>query len=273
VIGRMTFEEYLAIDAINVSTLKEMRRSPQHYAHRLATPREDTARLALGRATHTAVLEPDRFLLDYALFPGERRAGKVWEEFQAANAGKTILKRDEYETCLAMRDAVRAHPVASALLRDGRAEESVTWEDEATGLQCKARIDWHGYAMLDLKTTADVDAGRFAMTAARLGYHLQLAFYSRGLRANGIDLPVKIVAVEATAPHDVAVFGVEEETLVAGSDACDDLLRSVSQCRTLKFWPGRYSTEQVFRLPTWAVTTGEDATGIALAVAGQGWEE
>src|SRR5574341_903199 len=72
----MTREEYDRIDAVNWTTLKAMRASPKHYRYAAEHATEDTAAMRDGRAVHTAVLEPDRFPLDYAIWAGERRAGK-----------------------------------------------------------------------------------------------------------------------------------------------------------------------------------------------------
>jgi hypothetical protein len=236
----MNFAEYAALPRVNWSTLKAAKRSPKHYQHRLAHPIDDTPRLGFGRAVHTAVLEPDRLALDYVVFFGERRAGKEWAAFCEQHPDQTILKRDEYESCLAVRDAVRAHPVAAALLRSGEAEQTILWTDTETGIECKARIDWLGAAgLVDLKTTADVDARLFGATAARL-------------RANGIDVPAKIIAVETEAPCDVAVFGIDDDVLYAGEVEVTTLLRRVAECRERDEWPGRYVGEEPLRLPAWA---------------------
>jgi hypothetical protein len=266
----MTFAEYLKIDAVNASSLKEMRRSPLHYAHRKANPREDTARLAMGRATHTAVFEPDRFALDFAVFMGERRAGKEWAAFCETHPNQTILKEPEYATCLAMRDAVRSHPVAGpALAPPGEAEKVLVWTDAETGLRCKARLDWWRPGLLaDLKTTADIDRDRFAATSYRLGYHMQLAFYRAGLIANGLDAPnPRIIAVEAAAPHDVAVFPLEDDALYAGEIEVADLLARVAAGKFSGKWPGRYPEETPLPLPAWALRGDEGAlNGLDLVV-------
>jgi hypothetical protein len=257
----MTFEEYLAIPRVNFSTLKEMRKSPKHYLFALSNPREDTVRLALGRAAHTSVLEPDRFAVDYAVFRGNRRAGKDWDAFCAANKDRTILRLSEYATALSMRDAVRAHPVAGKILRAGFPEQTITWTDPETGVECKCRIDWlspGAGCFADLKTTADGDAERFGALSARYGYHLQAAFYRRGLLANGLDLPAKIIAVEAAEPHDVAVFGVDEDALYAGDEEVGELLRRVAECRESGRWPGRYEVEERLALPSWAFPDEDD---------------
>lgn len=257
----MTIADYSKLPGINWSTLKEMRRSPLHYQYRLANPLEDSARLAMGRAIHTAILEPDMFPLQYAVWTGDRRAGKEWESFKAANAGRTIIKADEYQTCLAMRDAVRRHTAAALAIQGIETEKPITWTDEATGLPCKGRLDGLGkYAILDLKSTADLDPVRFGATAARLGHHCQLAFYRRGMRATtGLDYPVQIIAVESSAPHDVAVFTLDESVLYAGDEEITELLAKVKKCQDANEWPGRYPAETTLQLPNWAF--GSDAAG------------
>jgi exodeoxyribonuclease VIII len=266
------YAAYSKIDAVNWTTLKELRRSPLHYRHRLTTPREDNARLALGRAAHTAVFEPDRFLLDYALFEGERRAGKAWEAFAEQHANRTILKRAEYEQCLAIRNAVREHRVAATYLERGAGEKAIRWTDRATGIECKARLDWHSRsrpAIVDLKSTGDIS--KFADISARMLYHCQGAFYQGGLEAvEGERFPVVFIAVEKDAPHDVGVFVLDEDALYAGSEEVRYLLERVTTCRQTGRWPGRYDEEQSLRLPTWMFGDEEgDSTGLDLVVNGQ----
>lgn len=230
----MTFAEYQALDAVNCSTLKEMRKSPKHYRHRLDNGREDTRSMALGRATHTAVFEPRRFPMEYVIFEGKVRRGKDWDEHCAATHGKTTLSPDQYQTALDICDAVRAHPIAGpALTPPGEAEKVLAWTDERTGLACKGRLDWYRTGLLcDLKTTADLDADRFSATAYRLGYHMQAAFYRQGLAANGLDVPpFTIIAVESSAPHDVAVFELDDDALWAGELLVAECLDKVAAGR------------------------------------------
>lgn len=255
-----THDAYAALPGVNWSTLKEMTRSALHYHSRLDTPREDTPGMAMGRAIHTAVLEPDRFPLEYVVFDGPRRAGNEWQAFAAANAGRTILKRDEYQTCLNVRDAVRAHKPAARLLRRGKAEMTLRWTDPITRIRCKARLDHvHAGAITDLKSTQDVDARTFGRLAERMGYHLQLAFYRMGMDALGMRPgPVRIIAVEATAPHDVAVYTLAEDDLLASMDVVQGLLQRVKECRRKRRWPGRYVGEQPLDLPPWTFPSEEE---------------
>lgn len=270
-IGAMTREEYDALPAINWSTLREMRRSPKHYMYHLNSPRPDTSRLALGRAAHTAVFETQRFLLDYVLWEDGDRRGKKWEAFREAHASKTILKRDEYLSCIDMAASVREHEVASGYLAKGRAELSITWTDPETGLLCKGRVDFLSGSRpscLDLKTTNDLV--RFGATSAKFGYHSQGAFYARGLAANGVTVPFRFIAVETAPPHDVAVFRLEGDALAAGDAECSELLSRVALCRMHNEWNGAYQHETELQLPAWYYADGEDdVNGLDLEINGQ----
>jgi hypothetical protein len=247
--------DHQAIEAINYSTLKEMRVSPLHYRHSVDNPREDTARFGIGRAVHTAILQPDRLSIDYAVFDGARRAGKAWDAFEAEHDGKTILKRDEWALVQAITKRVGADPIAREWLSLDKAliERPITWTDAATGLQCKGRPDVVHSAIVDVKSTSTIDERAFRAQAARLGYFGQLAFYRRGYRTlTKLSLPCAIVAVELEAPHDVGVFVVDEDSLRVADEEISRLLAKVSECRKTGKWPGRYQAVQTLTLPDWA---------------------
>lgn len=256
------FEDYRAIEAVNFSTLKAIHKSPAHYRHALMAPRQDTTRLLLGRAVHTAVLEPDRFPLDYVVFDGSRRAGKAWDEFCEINDGKGVLKAEEYRLCLAIRDSVRSHPRASRLLVDGEAETTHTWRDEVTGIDCKCRMDWLAPGHLaDLKTAASTDPWEFAASSARYLYHCQHAFYEMAVPE--CDLEHYTIAVEMEPPHDVAVFHLPEWVMDEGRLLVREWLDRLAWCRERDQWPGRCEHEQDLDLPKWAIQS-EDSLGITI---------
>jgi len=231
----MPFAEYSAIEAERWSTLREMGRSPAHYRYRLDHPREDSTRLGFGRGAHAALFEPDRFALDFAVFKGPKRAGKAWQAFKAVHAAETILKASEYECCIGIRDAVRAHETAAGLLRGGLAEHVIVWADPETGLLCKARPDYLAHALLELKTTDDL--ARFSWFVEQFGYHCQVAFYLMALRSIGIRVPARIIAVECKPPHKVALVALAAARLEAGELECRRLLRQVAACRAARSWP------------------------------------
>lgn len=259
----MTFEQYAAIEAVNWSTLKELQKSPLAYKHRLTTQLADRDAFRLGRATHTAVLEPHKFEHEYVLWTGGRRAGKAWDEFEetAARSGKTVLTAAQHEQALAIRDAVRGHHIAGRYLEHGVAEFVIQWDHEQTGIPLKGRVDWiHGSGamktLVDLKTSRSAtDLRMFSASAWRLGYYHQLAFYRAIMRGwSGEDLPCIIIAVEPTAPHDVAVYRLSEDALWAAGQDVDELLNKLAACRALDQWPGACEAEIELDAPAWTMT-------------------
>lgn len=261
--------EYFAIKAVSWSLLKEMQKSAAHFHHRQTHPLEDTPAMRLGRATHTAVLEPDKLIREWTVYDGARR-GNAWLEFAAVNASKSILTPDEWDRVIGIRDAVRGDRTARRLLRRARTEVTVTWTDPETRIRCKARpdlISWGG--LTDLKTTRDVDPRKFGRLATDMGYVHQLAFYSAGLAA--IGKPVShhhILAVESEAPHDVVVYDVGEDELWAAGVDVRDLLAQVKECRRKRRWPGRFETSQPLDVPPWFFAAAENDETMIL----EGWK-
>lgn len=260
---KITLDDYFAIDACNWSTVKEMGKSELHYQHRLANPLEDSVSLAKGRAIHTAVLEPKRFVLDYVIFEGKIRRGKEWDAFKEQHANKTILKVEEYDKSWAAAEAVLKHPVARELLEKTEREKPITWRDSATGLVCKCRVDAIGASLIDLKSTTDVDARKFGNLAARLMYHGQMAMYRDGTGHKG---EVFIIAVEVEPPYDVAVFEVTDDALYAGQELYTSFLKRVKAGRDSGLWPGRYPNRTELVLPRYAYEDEEQEDGTAVVV-------
>lgn len=261
----MDFDAYSRIPAVNWSTLKEIERSPLHYQYRLSNPKPDTKEMALGRAVHAAVFEAFRLATDFVVFDGPVRRGKRWDEFQAENDGKTILSPADWVRAEAIRDAVQAHGALSEYLQSGVGEYSIRWTDAATGIDCKARLDWNSRsrpANLDIKTTTDISEAGFARQIARMRYHCQAAYYTDGWEeAQGERLPWVFVAIEAHPPHDIALYQLDEDSLYNGTETYRDLLQKLAICRETDKWPGQVPEQRLIRLPPWCWQAEEDDTG------------
>lgn len=268
----MRDEDYRAIEAVNWSTLKEIRRSPAHYKHALAAPREDTPDMRFGRAVHAAILEPQRYPLDFLVWPGTRR-GKAWEEFEASNAGREILTIDEAERVEAIAASVRAHPAAAVILDGASTEYVVRWTDPETGIACKSRLDVcrpSDGAISDLKTCQDASEESFSRSIVSYGYHAQIAFYALGLSAlYGEPIHphrLTLIAIEKRAPYAVAVYQLDAAALAAGMAIARSALRLLAECRAADRWPG-YGDEPIpVALPSWALgdlSEAVDMTGAA----------
>lgn len=256
--------EYAQIDAVNWSTLKHLAKSPLHYKHRTEAEQDDAKHMRLGRAVHTLILEPERFTERHPIFGGGARRGKAWDEFAANHAGADILIGTEAAQAQAMADAVRHHPLAQKHLRDGLAEQVLTWTDPETGVKCKGRCDSVNGHLVEFKSCngRDFEPYKFESHAARLRYHGQLAFYADGLAAMGYEVehdPTMIV-VESDPPHDVAVYIVKDEVLDLGRKLYRKLLARFVECSESDHWPGVCADEELYLgVPAWATWEAEDA--------------
>jgi exodeoxyribonuclease VIII len=263
----MNFSQYSNLEAVNWSTLKHMAKSPLHYRYAMENPSEDTVGRLKGRGTHTAVLEIERFMLDYACYKGEPgkkviRRGKHWDAFKEMHDEENILKIDEYEHCIRAAKAVRAHSAAAAALAHSQKEVTIQWTDEETGIACKARLDiLDDSGIFDLKGIRCAELGALSQEVAKQRYHCQLAFYQEGCKRDPNirkTIPAHIIGVENAAPHDVVVAEIAEDDLYAGWETVRGLLDQVAVCRKSGQWPGRYAQKQTLRLPQWIWESEEE---------------
>ena len=267
-------EEYFSWEAVSNSRLNLLKRSPMHFRHGFT---EATDAMRLGTLVHTGVLEPlaiaQRFVFmpNYANHPdnvtgtGARSFSaattfvkKMEEQFRQLHFDKQIVDKDQFDQMVGMANSLAACPPAKELLRDGKAEISLVWEDPC-GLLCKCRIDWlKPGIMADLKTCKD--AGSFERSIADYGYHRQMAFYQRGLAANGLDEHQPwIVAVEKTAPFGVRCAPMAEEALAVGRKEIDELLSLLIDCQRSNSWPG-YESPEEWTLPRWYASNEGDGS-------------
>lgn len=264
------FAAYRRLPGLHATALKHLLRSPLQYRWAMDHPDDtDTPAKALGRATHTAILEPHKLLTSYALWEGGRRAGKAWDEFCAANEARQILTVEEFGAIQAMRDSVRGFTPAMRYLATGEAEVTIQWE--MLGRLFKGRIDWltkiDGRTVItDLKTTRDARPFKFGNDAHRLGYHIQFALYHDGwYELTGENPLVVVLAVENKEPHEPAVFRVPEEVLEQGRDDYTRLLRTLGECENANLWPPSCEEEQTLSLPTYAYGDDSDVSDLGLS--------
>jgi PDDEXK-like domain of unknown function (DUF3799) len=248
--------DYFDLDAVNYSTLKEFAKSPLHYRHRLTAQRSPTKAMQRGTLTHTAILEPDRLPIDFAVFDGERR-GNAWKDYKEANAGRDIVTVSEYQVALRMRDAVRSDPVAGPLVAGGHREAAVVWRDAASDILCKGKLDLirDDHVIVDLKTAACVRHFEFAKAVANQQYHVQAAMYSDGYERVTLKAPrYVIVAVESCEPYDVVVYELGDDVIGPGRDEYSRYLARLKECRETNCWPGYAGgLAMPLQLPKWAV--------------------
>lgn len=267
----MTNEEYHAHPAIGASGLKLLARSPLHYWAAYIDPEREpmkpTGAMALGTATHCAILEPHRFDDLYTVMPEglDRRTkeGKaLYAEIEAT--GKQALKPDDWSRIHAMGAAVHGSEHARAIIEAATAfEQSLFWTDAETGTGCKIRPDilvapceaFPRGLIADLKTTSDASPAAFGRQAWSLSMHIQAALYTEGAEiANQWNRRPDFawIAVESDAPHAVMVYTAPDDLIAYGDREVARLLELYARCCANDEWPA-YGDAQPLTLPGYAV--------------------
>jgi hypothetical protein len=284
----ISFGDYLAIDAISNTSLGLVERSPRHYHERVEL--EQCKPLVIGSLVHCGRLEALALAERYAVCPeyqfddenlttnGEQSRSATTkyvktriEEFAAANRDKTIVPRDWFQEMVAIVTSLNCDRLANEILNTpGRVELTLVWEDDSTGLLCKARIDKEAAGIgkfADLKTCADLSA--FERSIARYGYHRQAAHYQDGWATlTGEILEPWIVAVEKAKPYCVKSAPLHEETLERGYERRREALRTIADCHESGSWPGPPSPTS-WKVPEWELAGTES---LSLVVNGQSVE-
>ena len=242
--------EYHADPAVSASHLHAISRSPHTYFKRYIEPNrpvsEPTAAMRLGTFVHTAVLEPYDLDSRYAVCPtrkGSTNYNRLIER------GIEPVTQAQWDQAMAMCDSVRNHPEAAWLLSDGKAEQSVWWDDLQFNLRCKCRPDWwNGDIVIDLKTTQDASPKGFASSVAKFRYHVQQMHYLQGTNAARFIF----IAVEKEYPYNVGVYELDNDACSIGEELRQRDMKRIMICKKNNQWPGYSNDISTLSLPNYA---------------------
>lgn len=219
----------------------------------------------VGRAAHKEVLGAGEPLVVVDATDWRTKAAKAAREKAWAD-GHTPVLAEQYEQVQAMAAALRAHHVAGPLLdgATGKPEQTLVWHDEATGVTCRALVDWLRHPELspqfwvvDYKTAASADPDSVSRAIASYGYHKQGAFYSEGVEALGLDAGLGtafLLIVQMKEPPYLAVtYQLDPEDIGRGHQFNRKARDVYRRCRARDEWPG-YADDRVLpiSIPTWA---------------------
>ena len=260
----ISLEEYHSGPGLSSSNLYELNRSPLHYITSIKNPRPQTPAMKVGTATHCAILEPERFEIEYSKAPDVDKRTKdgkaIWNELE--QSGKIVLSADEYLKVSEMASAIRHHKLASKLLQGGASEQSIYWKQRVSSLDaddilCKSRPDYikpikKGYVIVDIKTTQDANIFEFQKKAYyKWHYYLQAAHYVRGFEAvtQGKVIAFMYIVIESEPPYAISIFKAGDDYLKAGERKTQELYELYANCVTNNNWPSYSDGIQELRLP------------------------
>lgn len=247
---------------------KLMTDPPAVYWHERTHPKPRTAAMNFGSGAHEWLLEPETFKERHLILPashnGRTNEGKALVA-EAENAGKRVLKADEWVALQAMREAVAAHPYAMAAFEGGKPETSLFWQDKKTGVWCRSKPDYvpgTGRIYADYKTTLSVRTDDLRRTIANFGYHQQASWYSDGFRELGLcgDAVMLFIFQDKKEPYLVRCVTLGQPSLMIAEEANDKARRIFGVCLATGKWPAYEEDIQALDLPGWALSQAENAS-------------
>lgn len=207
---------------LRFSALRQMAKSPAHYAAYVQREADTTSEMDIGSAADLMILGGQRVVA----YPGKVRRGKEYDAFEIEHADALIVTQAEYRAANGIAEAVAACPDATRIL-DGIRQRTVFWINN--GRECRGTPDVYspldGY-IADLKTSETSDPRRFQWKVRQFAYHAAASWYMTGLNVkSGTSRPPSycppvrdayIVAVEQAFPHVVTVFRLSDHLLDVG---------------------------------------------------------
>ncbi|NUP32068.1 MAG: hypothetical protein HOU01_10165 [Streptomycetaceae bacterium] len=213
--------EYHADPALSASGAKTLLHSPARFAWERENGTRSSDAMDLGTLVHTLVLgSHDRRIVVSPFDSMRTKAAHEWAAQMEAEH-RIVVSHKQVRQAIAVAKAVKAHPLAGAILSEGRPEVTLRWDDPETGVPLRGRIDWlRPNAIVDVKTVGRYggsELNTFGRQAANLDYPMSAANYVAGVAAlTGETLPFLTITVEVEPPYFIEVTRYDEEDLLTG---------------------------------------------------------
>lgn len=175
VIENMDFKEYLSLDRLSSSALKDYMVCPAYYKWRKKNPMKESEYLKIGTMVHTWILENHTFNNLYMGIPKldkRTKAGKdAYASYLEQANGRELIDEDLIKRYTQIKP-----------YNDTKNEVTVLFE--INGVPCKARFDClrtKENGVEDIKTIANIF--KIDRQFADLKYYIQAGFYSEAYKA------------------------------------------------------------------------------------------
>ena len=231
------------------SRVKTLLDSPALYYQRYiakSLPPYQSSALDHGTLVHRWLEEGDGFLSTLVSPPASTltatgQVGKDAEKWakNEAPANATVVGPKERAQILAEVAAIKSNPAAAELIAEITAHEvSIRWTS-ADGHRLKCRADAiTPHCWIDLKTTRDADIlVEWWRSCLQFKYHLQCAWYMRGMEACGLTpTPLRFIVISTSLPHDCQVVVLPEAVITEGQRLMDKALADLRLREDLDWW-------------------------------------
>lgn len=260
---------------VHFSDLKAMGDSPAHYEKQCLRPDPPTRPMRVGTATHLELFGPRKVGRKVAVYPGDQRRGKVWDDYRLANAACEILTQPEWEEGQLLANVVRNNLHYQLLMKGAEVEVPLRWSDGDVECATGGVDILTPTVLADVKTCTTSEPGPFMSFAWKMDYHTQLCFYDDGATAKlletakdllgdeidriaGVPRRLILIAVESSDPYPVTIFELDAEVIDIGRKRCRLWLEQLRLCEAQDSWPAYAQNPVPFTIPSWMVKKDDD---------------
>lgn len=233
---------------LSSSALKLLLKSPEAFYEQYVLgqkPEQQFEHFDEGSFVHTLILEPHK-VVEYAIYPGLRKAGKAYLEFKEANKGKIVLSSAQEHRCRKLEQAYKNMAVAVDMLKTGNPEHTMT--SSMLGVPIKARadfIDQFRGIIVDVKTTSlPSGADIFSQTVLQYNYDLSAALYAQIAH----DTYGKLFDFYwlVLSKHDLQchIYKASSATLSQGAARCLQAIVLYKRCKETGDWVAEHPKPQ-----------------------------
>lgn len=249
-------------EAISASGMKLLLApsTPAHYRWAMDHGTKRTEDLDFGTVAHRVVLEGSEDGVHIVEYDSWRTADSQAQAEAARAEGKIPILEHKMEIVRAMAAQLREHPLAAALLSNGKPEVSAWFPDPVTGRTVRSRFDWMPdagvraqFILSDYKTAKSAAPRAFGRAVSDYKYHLSQEVYKAAVRALlGINDPKFLFIVqEKEPPYAVNVIELEPDAVKMGRELMRRAIDLFDHCTTTGNWPA-YEGVQQAALPVYA---------------------
>lgn len=120
---------------------------------------------------------------------------------------------------------------------EGRSEVTCIWQERGIWLKCRFDRLADNFGSIDYKSTVSANPEWFSKHMVRMQYHLQAAFYQRGLRAHSMPDEFIFLAQEVTPPFACSLHECDPDLLAIANKQIDWAIEGWAQCLAENAWP------------------------------------